>query len=117
MINAVFKCNNEKVILSARISGHANAVTSSTDPVCASASILALTLAQLVQFSYEEGKLRKKPDIQIADGRTSIVCEPKMDAFGELLHAYYCIEVGFHLLSRNCRDYVKLIPFSDSEKE
>lgn len=116
MINAIFTAKPKKGTLTMRVSGHAMSAEKGKDLVCASASILALTLAQAVAFADAEGKLECRPDIQLIEGKASITATPKDEFRGEILHTFYVIQVGFDLLSVNFRKYVNLKMFGESLK-
>ena len=92
--------------LSLRVKGHARYAEHGKDIVCASASILAYTLATIVE-SFDEDKV--KSNIYIASGDTNIWCECKDEqTFISLKNAYHYTEIGYALLFRKYPEYVRL---------
>ena len=111
MVTAEFFTNKEAGSITLKLSGHAGQAKSGEDIVCAAASILAYTVAQSLQFMYEEGKLKKKPHIKLEKGDSVIVAKPTEDGYAEALHTYFVAQVGYHLLSHNYPQYVALSSF------
>lgn len=103
MITATFTETNGK--LSLRLEGHAEYAEEGKDIVCASASILAYTLASIVDsFGIESF-------IDLKAGDATIECEcndhPMMDVIRD---AFNYANVGFALLAQNYPQYVRLEP-------
>lgn len=115
MVKAEFFTNKESGSITMKLSGHAQQAEKGQDIVCAAASILAYTVAQAIQFMYEQGDLQKKPHIKLAEGDTIIVAKPKPGSYAEALHTFFVAQVGYHLLSHNYPQYVTLSSFGDSE--
>ena len=90
------------------LKGHAEAAPKGEDLICASATMLAYTVAQAVQFLHEQGKLKKKPKIRITDGEATIIATPTEEAYAETLHAYWVAQCGIHVLQHNYPQNVKL---------
>lgn len=90
--------------------GHAGLAPKGEDLVCASATTLAYTAAQAVQFMDRQGKLAKKPKISIREGRATIIATPTKDAEAELLMVYWTIQCGAHVLAHNYPKHVRLEP-------
>ena len=90
------------------LKGHAQAAPKGEDLVCASATMLAYTVAQAVQFMNEQGKLKKKPKIHITEGSATIIATPTEDAYAEALHTYWVAQCGIHVLQHNYPQNVKL---------
>lgn len=111
MISVVFEQNTDKGVLCFRINGHAGFGCYGNDVVCASASILAYTVAKTISFMYEEGKLVKKPNIRLKEGDAVITCKPKAEFYAEALHTYFVAEVGYSLLAQSYPQYVEIQPF------
>ena len=114
MVTAEFFTNKESGSITMKLSGHAGQAKKGADIVCAAASILSYTVAQALQFMYEEGCLQKKPHIKLDEGDTVIVAKPKPETYAEALHTFFVAQVGYHLLSHNYPQYVKLVSFGDS---
>ena len=98
-----------------KLSGHAGQAEKGRDIVCSAASILAYTVAQTLQFMYEQGDMQKKPHIKLAEGDTIIVAKPKPETYAEALHTFFVAQVGYHLLAHNYPQYVTLSSFGDGE--
>lgn len=116
MISVKFEKNESTKTLRLKVKGHAGQAEAGKDIVCASASILAYTVAQIVTFMEEQGKLTKKPVIKIKDGDALITCQVKTDEdYAEALHAYFVARVGYTLLAHNYPQYVELNEFGEAE--
>ena len=115
MVKAEFFTNKESGSITLKLTGHAGAAEKGKDIVCAGASILAYTVAQTLQFMYEEGSLQKKPHIKLEEGDTIIVAKPKSEYFTEALHTFYVAQVGYYLLSHSYPQYVSLSSFGEGE--
>ena len=116
MVKAEFFTNKESGSITLKLSGHAGQAEKGTDIVCAAASILAYTVAQAIQFIYEEGGLKKKPHIKLEEGDTIIVAKPKAETYAEALHTFFVAQVGYHLLAHNYSQYVTLSSFGDNDE-
>lgn len=91
--------------LSLRLEGHAGYAEAGQDIVCASASILAYTLASIVDaYGYEVD-----PNISMESGDTIIECHCKDTVtFCKVADAYYYAKRGYALLAHNYPQYVRL---------
>ena len=115
MIQVSFNRHKDGDAISLRVNGHAGQAEKGKDLICASASILAYTLAQYLYYVYQQGGLVKKPHIVLNDGDALIVAKPKEDFAGEVLNAYFVAEVGYSLLAKNYPQYVQLNMFGESK--
>jgi uncharacterized protein YsxB (DUF464 family) len=115
MLNIEFFTNKDSGSITMKLAGHAGQAKKGEDIVCAAASILAYTVAQTLQFMYEQGDLKKKPLLKLEEGDTVIVAKPKKESYAEALHTFFVAQVGYHLLSHNYPQYVSLSSFEDSE--
>ena len=115
MVNAEFFTNQESGSITLKLTGHAGQAKKGEDIVCASASILAYTVAQALQFMYEQNELQKKPRIKLEEGDTIIVAKPKAESYAEALHTFFVAQVGYHLLAHNYPQYVSLSSFGEGE--
>ena len=97
MINVTFTEEGEK--LSLRLEGHAGYAEHGNDIVCASASILAYTLASFV-------KGVENSIVDLTSGDTTIECETSDEAVAK---AYLHTKRGYELLAFNYPQYVRLI--------
>ena len=114
MISASFSRGNDNGI-TLRLTGHAGMAKTGEDVICASASILAYTVAQSLQFLYEEGGLEEKPFIRLDSGDAEITAIPKQETYNEALHIFFVAQVGYHLLAHNYPQYVELHSFGEAE--
>ena len=108
MVTAEFLTDKDSGSITMKLSGHAGAGEVGKDIVCASASILAYTVAQTLQFMYGEGQLQKKPHIKLDPGDCIITAKPKDDAYAEVLHTFFVAQVGYSLLAKNYPQFVDL---------
>ena len=115
MVKAEFFTNKESGSITLKLTGHAGAEEKGKDIVCAACSILAYTVAQTLQFLYEEGGLKKKPHLKLAPGDTVIVAKPNPERYEEALHSFFVAQVGYSLLAKTYPQYVKLSSFGEAE--
>ena len=108
MTKVTFTENDE--ILSMRIEGHAGYSEYGTDIVCSSVSILAYTVAKIVNDALGKGWLKTTPIIDIDSGGVLIVCDPIEEKHSAIKHAYMVAREGYALLAQNYPQYVRLIP-------
>ena len=111
MIKIEFTTNDKTGRLSLKVKGHANQNDIGKDIVCASASILAYTVAQVVSNIESKGGLKKIPTIKLSKGNAVITCHPTEEYKDELAHTYYVAEVGYALLAHNYPQYVDFNSF------
>ena len=104
MIAVSFTNSPDSITL--KMSGHAEAAEAGQDIICASASILAYTIAQTALYMREQGKLRRKPYVKLEKGYAVVTMRPKSDSYEEALHSYFIAEVGFSLLAQSYPQYV-----------
>lgn len=115
MVKAEFFTNEESGSITLRLTGHAGQAEYGQDIVCAAASILAYTVAQALQYQYEDGGLRKKPHIKLEPGDTVIIAKPKPGRYEEALHTFFVAQVGYSLLAKTYPRYVELSSFGEAE--
>ena len=101
--------------LSLRIDGHAGYAEVGKDIVCASASILAYTVAQFVTVAEHNGYLVSPAEIKLDSGDTVITCEPTEGAALSIQDAYSFAQMGYSLLAHNYPQYVQLNKFGKAE--
>ena len=97
MLKVTFTESGQK--LSLRLEGHAGYAEHGRDIVCASASILAYTLASIVESLDEDAT------ISMGVGDTVIECENHLIT----KNAFNYTKVGYALLEQNYSQYVRLI--------
>ncbi len=112
MIKAKFYTKDGSICM--ELSGHAGQAKKGKDLICASASMLAYTVAQTVRFMFEEDKLTEEPQIVLEDGNAFVEAVPKSEHYAEALHTFFVGQVGFHLLAHNYPQAVELISFGKS---
>ena len=108
MITAKFYQKPSNGSIHMTLKGHAGAAPKGEDLVCASATMLAYTVAQAVQFLFEQDKLKKKPKIHIREGAATIIATHTEDAYAETLHTFWVAQCGIHVLCRNYPQCVTL---------
>ena len=102
MLKVTFAQRGQKLAL--WLEGHAGYAEQGKDIVCASASILAYTLASIVEsFGVDY-------TISLEEGDTVIECETNdRETFIGLKNAYHYTLVGYALLEQNYPQYVSLL--------
>jgi uncharacterized protein YsxB (DUF464 family) len=113
MIRVNFGLDEKKRSATLRMEGHAGLASPGQDIVCASASILAYTLAQEIKIAEERGELRYKPRLHLRGGNANISCRYKDPS---ILRAFLTVQTGFALLAHNYPDYVMLETMLGDEK-
>ena len=78
------------------------------------ATTVAYTLAQAVQFLYEQDRLLEKPVIQIVDGYAHIQVYPRKCAVAETLMTFWVAQAGAFVLERNFPQAVSLMAMEAS---
>ena len=107
MIKVTFTEDGNK--LSLRLEGHAGYTEVGKEIVCASASILAYTVAQFVALEGNNGFLASPSEIKLEGGDAVVSCEPLECAFERLKGAYEFACAGYALLQHNYPQYVELL--------
>ena len=90
------------------LKGHAGAAPKGEDLVCASATMLAYTVAQAVKFLHEQGMLKKEPKISLREGSATIIATPTEDGYAPTLHTFWVAQCGIHVLQHNYPQNVQL---------
>lgn len=108
MIEVHFEQDREKGFLSMEVRGHAGFAALGKDPVCAGASVLAMTAAQCVKSLEQAGRLRKMAHIVIRGGRVLVTAKPKKEAFDEARLLFWAAETGLRLLSEAYPGYIQV---------
>lgn len=109
MLTAIFDTNEEERNFSLLLNGHAGAGEVGNDLVCASASILAYTLAYDVEIHEEMGVLDNVV-IRLDEGNSEIKCHCKTkEAYNYLRRAFVVISNGFLLLQSDYPENVKAV--------
>jgi uncharacterized protein YsxB (DUF464 family) len=117
MVVAKFGMDASRLVVSLHVKGHAGQNTPGNDIVCASASILAYTLAQNIKMSEERGHLKYSPKIKLKEGDSIITCRAKdEETYAEILHTFLVIQTGYMLLAHNYPQYVAVEMFGQAEE-
>lgn len=116
MISATFLKDRERGVLSLTLSGHAGAAEAGHDIICASASILAYTVAQEVKNMEKRHQLAEPPIIRLEEGDAEITVKPANDAaYADALHTFCVAQVGYSLLAYNHPQYVELVMLNETD--
>ena len=109
MIKVSIRTHDATRYLRLIVEGHAGSDEPGHDLVCASSSILAYTVAQMVKTMEHHGDLEGKPCIKLNDGDASIIFRCKSDdIYAEARHTFLVAETGYSLLSYNYPQYVEV---------
>ena len=108
MIKVAVATTGKNLVL--KVEGHAEYAEVGKDIVCASASILAYTVAQCVREAEMEGNLVDQPKIVLEGGEAYILCEPTEDSLPGMENAFSFARKGYELLAHNYPQYVRLMP-------
>ena len=108
MIVAKFYQKPDNGSIHMTLKGHAGTAPKGEDLVCSAATMLAYTVAQAVQFLFENGHLKKKPKIKIKDGEATIIATPTEEGYAPVLHTFWVAQCGIHVLQHNYPQNVKL---------
>ena len=101
MIQVVYHRNFHRLT----VTGHAGAAEPGHDLVCASASMLAYTLAANVANMADAGQVRE-PIIRNDAGDTEISCNPRHNLKASVTLIFDSVCVGFELLAHDYPEYV-----------
>jgi uncharacterized protein YsxB (DUF464 family) len=109
MLKVSFEQKDNK--LSLKLEGHAGQADIGHDIVCASASILAYTVAQFVKEAEGSGYLKSPAELKLESGDSVISCEPTDDMLIDMQNIYLFAEKGYYLLAHNYPQFVELKQF------
>ena len=88
------------------VTGHAGSAEPGHDLVCASASMLAYTLAANVANMADNGQVRE-PIMNMEVGNTEISCNPRHNLKASVKLVFDSVCVGFELLAHDYPEYIK----------
>ena len=109
MINVKFRMHDATRYLRLTVEGHAGSGDHGHDLVCASASILAFTVAQIVKNMEQSGNLDGMPCVELNEGNACILVRCKNNAsYAEAKHTFSVAETGYSLLAHNYPQYVEV---------
>lgn len=117
MVTAEFKYIPEKGALAMTVKGHASFADLGKDPVCAGASILAMSVAQCAVDLGERGMLQKKPNVTIHNGRVTVVIKPKEEYLYLAFSLFGFGQRGMQLLEESYPENVRLLPFETAKAD
>jgi uncharacterized protein YsxB (DUF464 family) len=110
MIKVKYTYDRDKRECSLTVKGHAGQADVGHDIICASASILAYTIAQVIKSMEHHGDLIEHPTIELESGDATIVCRANDDyIFSEMMQSFFVIRTGYALLAHNYPQYVQII--------
>ena len=110
MIRIHIRYDRDSREASLELKGHAGQAEVGQDIVCASASILAYTVAQIVEAMHHHGDFASPPTILLDSGNATILCKAKDDdIYAEVLHTFFVVQTGYRLLAHNYPQFVELI--------
>lgn len=101
MIQAIYYRSYNRLTMT----GHANSAEPGHDLVCASASMLAYTLAANVANMADAGQVRQ-PIIKNTEGNTEISCNPRHNLKNTVALVFDSICAGFELLAHDYPEYI-----------
>lgn len=101
MIHAIYYRSYNRLT----VTGHAESAEKGHDLVCASASILAYTLAANVANMADNGQVRE-PIIKTEEGNTEINCKPRRNLKASVTLVFDSVCVGFELLAHDYPQYI-----------
>ena len=96
--------------LSLRLKGHAGYAEIGKDIICASASILVYTTAQLIFEMEAQGYLAKSPTVKLCEGDALVEAECKdVTAKAVAERIMHFAEAGYSLLQNTYPEYIKFV--------
>lgn len=109
MIKVSIKKSDSRRWLRLKVVGHAEQAEEGQDIVCASASILTYTVAQIVSDMATRGQLEGNPVISLNKGLATVTCVCKnYESYYEACSAYNVANIGYALLAHNYPQNVEL---------
>ena len=110
MIKVKYTYDKDKRECALMVNGHAGQAEIGKDIICASASTLAYTIAQVVSLMDRHGDLVESPILDLGGGDATIKCRAKDDyLFAELMQYFFVVKTGYVLLAHNYPQFVELI--------
>lgn len=105
---------NREGKLTLRLIGHAGYAEHGKDIVCASASILVYTFAQMMTDLYQQGRLLEEPMIRLEDGDAAIRVKPNDWGIMDARYALLMAQTGFELLQANYPENLQLTKLGEA---
>ncbi len=116
MVKAYFNFDTERNAFEMRVQGHADFAELGKDPVCAGASVLAFTAAQVVDLIDRE-QLLEEPVIRISGGNVRLECRPNGASFCRVQTIFLFTQIGMQLLEAAYPGHVSVTMFAAAEAE
>ena len=113
LIKVKYSYDRDKRECSLTVKGHAGQAEVGQDIVCASASILAYTIAQIIKAMEHHGDLAETPTLELESGDATIVCRAKdYYLFSDMMQYFFTVRTGYTLLAHS---YPQFVEFIDGE--
>ena len=110
MITVNVTIDRDKRECSLTVKGHAGQAAVGQDIICASASMLTFTIAQVIKTLDINAELEDTPTLDLESGDTIVSCRAATDeVFAYLYHAFHTILTGYRLLAHNYPQFVEII--------
>ena len=109
MITVNVSIDRDERECSLTVKGHAGQANVGQDIVCASASILAFTAAQVLKIMDESGEFAHHPTLDLENGDATVSCYADDDlTFMNVLQTFFTIAMGYKLLAHNYPQFVDI---------
>jgi len=109
MIKVHIRIHDATRYLCLTVKGHAGSAPKGEDLVCASASILAYTVAQIVQEMHSLGDLKDEPLIELGEGDATVMARCKNDTVYMAAKIVFTVaKTGYELLAHNYPQFVDI---------
>ena len=100
MVKAYFDFDAEKNAFEMRVQGHADFAELGKDPVCAGASVLAFTAAQVIDL-IDRNQLLEESTIRISEGNVRLECRPTEKSFCRVQTVFLFAQIGMQSLRQD----------------
>ena len=107
MIRVNVTVDNQNRFLKLRVSGHAGAAAVGHDAICAGATTLAYSWAQMQRMLSSAGDIEGEESAVLDEGRAEIKARFTPKAYRHALSSFETIMAGYQLLNANYPEYVK----------
>lgn len=107
MIRVNVTVDNDNRFLKLRVSGHAGAAAIGHDAICAGATTLAYTWAQMQRMLSSAGDVEGEENTTLDEGRAEIKARYTPKAYRNALSSFETIMAGYQLMNANYPEYVK----------
>jgi uncharacterized protein YsxB (DUF464 family) len=107
MLKVYIQKNDETGWMRLKMKGHCAFDREGRDIVCSAASILCLSMAQVLRENKD--KLEDKPRIIIHNGKSTLEWKAKDRYAGAILNSLYTVKCGLRILQNEYPDYIQII--------